>query len=404
MNHNDTQFQDYLDGRLGTEERRAFELRLKSEPEMTQRLTEARRVQAALREEEPLPPGFYTRTREEFTRTHGKTKRRGFGWLSWEALGLAAAAGLALALFAPGMLRDELPQSEEIAAVRLEKSVDATVGEDELADADTSVLGDVVSELRAEPAPVGSMERQRTLRVSPQAVAEEKEEEVQPKSAPKPADVGRRDAGLAAEPRPVPSPPPVRRSPPREVQKLKKQAVTTDAATVTAPTTLDDALAETTERYEYAVAPEIALPGAGANIVRAEPLPVGTVPTNTVQTLPAASTWREFEDRKLRRRANSQTQENAEGSKAKTDKGLSVAQGFAEHDRATPNERTLWIGPRATPFSCVGVRVETRLNRHFIYLGQVGPRQPAAPGGCAVTLPADGKAFEVASPLRAPDE
>jgi len=98
--------QDYLDGRLSPEARAAFERRLAREPDLAARLSADRSVGRALRSDLPdLDPDFYARARERFEQTTGERWRPRA--LPWEALGLAAAAVLALAIFLPPLLQHE---------------------------------------------------------------------------------------------------------------------------------------------------------------------------------------------------------------------------------------------------------------------------------------------------------
>ncbi len=97
---------DYLDGRLSEEEATRFEEKLAREPELAELVEAYRGLGRELRElPAELPPGFHARARARF-----EERRRGrhswMAWLSWETVGLAAAALLVLAIFVPPILRD----------------------------------------------------------------------------------------------------------------------------------------------------------------------------------------------------------------------------------------------------------------------------------------------------------
>lgn len=99
---------DYLDGRMSPPERRAFEELLGERPDLALRVRSATEVGEALREGVDLPPGFYARGRRRFEAAR-EDAPYGFRLVSWEVLGLAAAAALAFALFVPHFLRGPVP-------------------------------------------------------------------------------------------------------------------------------------------------------------------------------------------------------------------------------------------------------------------------------------------------------
>jgi negative regulator of sigma E activity len=132
----DEALQDYVDGRLGDAERAELERRLADDPELRGRLEDYRAIRGALREAPPdLPPGFYTRARARFEEAQRPQRRAWFRPLSWESLGVAAAAFLIAALFLPSWLQDEpaiAPASRQALpedAVPLEELRDRVVGE-----------------------------------------------------------------------------------------------------------------------------------------------------------------------------------------------------------------------------------------------------------------------------------
>jgi anti-sigma-K factor RskA len=97
----DRRIHDYLDGRLSGDELAAFERRLQEDPELARTVARYRRLGELVAEEQPeLSGAFFTRTRAAFEHTQRKRSRL----LSWESLGLATAALLAVAIFLPPML------------------------------------------------------------------------------------------------------------------------------------------------------------------------------------------------------------------------------------------------------------------------------------------------------------
>jgi hypothetical protein len=104
----ETRIQDYLDGAMSEDERRAFEASLAEDRELARRIDSYRAAANALREDAPsLSPGFYTRLRAEFE-TRRAPSRRWFRLLSWETAGLATAVLIAVVMFAPLVLRQDL--------------------------------------------------------------------------------------------------------------------------------------------------------------------------------------------------------------------------------------------------------------------------------------------------------
>jgi anti-sigma factor RsiW len=101
----DERLQDYLDDRLSGPEKAAFEKRLTSDPDLASRLEAYRSVGRALREtSEELAPGFYARARERFETARAPRS----GWrflLRWEAIGVAAAGLLLVAVMLPDLMR-----------------------------------------------------------------------------------------------------------------------------------------------------------------------------------------------------------------------------------------------------------------------------------------------------------
>jgi hypothetical protein len=100
--------QDYLDGRLSPDARERFEAEIKGDAALAARIEAYREQRRALRTDVPdLSPGFYARARARFEETGPERKPRSFPRLSWELAGLAAAAALAGILFIPGLIEWE---------------------------------------------------------------------------------------------------------------------------------------------------------------------------------------------------------------------------------------------------------------------------------------------------------
>jgi len=116
--------QDYLDGRLSSEQRAAFETGLERDPELRRELEAARELRDALGEEDPgLSPGFYTRARARFEESGREEQRWSFRLLSWETAGVAAAAALATALFVPWLTQQGVPTDLGAAATERQQTV-----------------------------------------------------------------------------------------------------------------------------------------------------------------------------------------------------------------------------------------------------------------------------------------
>ena len=97
---------DYLDDRLGVDERKRFEERLAGDAELARRVAAAQEIREELRSgEEELSAAFYTRTVARFS---AKRRRLPLG-LSWSTAGLAVATIAAVAIFVPAVLREEIP-------------------------------------------------------------------------------------------------------------------------------------------------------------------------------------------------------------------------------------------------------------------------------------------------------
>jgi len=101
--------QDYLDGRMASDEIASFEASLERDPALAARVTEYREIGEALRESDTaLSPEFFVRTRARFEQERReRTTPPWFRILSWEAAGLVAAAGLAAVLFVPFLWQQE---------------------------------------------------------------------------------------------------------------------------------------------------------------------------------------------------------------------------------------------------------------------------------------------------------
>ena len=97
----DERLHDYLDGRLGDQERSEFEARMARDPDLAGRVGFYREMRRALRRgPSDLPPGFLARARARFEALHAPRPlwRR---YVSWEAAGLVTAGVVVLALLLP---------------------------------------------------------------------------------------------------------------------------------------------------------------------------------------------------------------------------------------------------------------------------------------------------------------
>jgi hypothetical protein len=382
----DPDLQDYLDDRMDAEQQRAFRRRLEREPDLAERLAEHRRLRDALREDEPLPPGFYTRTRAEFERRHGSRKRRGLRVLSWEAAGLATAAVLALALFVPGLIREELPGTPSVTGAG------RAVRQDSAAEPGTSADAD--SPPAAEPEPAGveeSLGQQAGARSGLSTEERAKKEKAQPRQQ---LDADRFDAadneapgGKAAASRGATTTGETQRKgmfAPAPLPGPRAQAPPPARSTSPEPRELED---EAKARRRSRVLPDRPLRDED-RAIRAAPLRAGAVPRLSIRSVGLAD---------ARALLAAPEEPPADLSKA------AGTEGFARADQAAPaDERAVLIGPRDAPFSCDGVRVGTSTDVHFVILGRVGPGRPAAVGGCAVYLPADGRSVVIVDPPSEP--
>ena len=134
---------DYLDDRLGADERARFEERLAGDGELARQLATAREVRRELRSaEEELSPAFYTRTVARFS---AKRRRLPFG-LSWSTAGLAVATIAAAALFVPSVLREEIP---DMPATQQAQEEGVRLPEESLPEKSTRTDGDAESSLES---------------------------------------------------------------------------------------------------------------------------------------------------------------------------------------------------------------------------------------------------------------
>ncbi len=178
---------DYLDDRLGADERTRFEERLADDGELARQLATAREVRRELRSaEEELSPAFYTRTVARFS---AKRRRLPFG-LNWSTAGLAVATIAAAALFVPSVLREEIP---DMPATPQAQEEGARLPEESLPEKSTRAAGDAESSLESigyvtnERAPAGQSKDDLVGREGFQDIVEDRKRQAANEPAPPPA-------------------------------------------------------------------------------------------------------------------------------------------------------------------------------------------------------------------------
>jgi hypothetical protein len=198
----DDALQDYVDGRLSESACAAFERRLADDPDLRRRVEDYRAIRGALREDPAeVPPGFYARARARFEEAH-PTRRPWFRPLSWESLGVAAAALLVAALFLPEWISGSGPASAVDPDSRAESSA---AGEDDVAAVDRlRALGD----LRKNEAPAEESVREDIA--SEAEAAGDPSDAFRDEAEPQPAGVkvtfGESEADSEREGEPAPAP------------------------------------------------------------------------------------------------------------------------------------------------------------------------------------------------------
>ena len=362
--------QEYLDGRLSSERRAAFEARLESEPALRLELESALELRAALGEEGPeLSPGFFARTRARFEESSRPTKGWSFRLLSWETAGVAAAAALATALFVPRLTQQGLPA--DLGAVATEKNQAVVV--DVLKDEEPAFAPDPAEErtLREEEgweeAPVGEM-KQAALPAAPKAKLEKSRDRDM-------ADIESERLESPGKQAPPPAPSSVksdqRAGRDQELElsiqgsaagetRHKRIALDDDALPTDAPTEAGGA-----ERGQRS-----AVAARESRPVVVE-LPAGLIDREQLRSVERVEEWLAL-------------------------LGGSYGEAIEMLGPPAADRRLVLIGPR-NGLVCNALTVTDDQHSHRIEWTR-SPMQRAADGGCALVLPLDGRTVSIADP------
>ncbi|ANM31518.1 hypothetical protein ABI59_21020 [Acidobacteria bacterium Mor1] len=182
----ENRIQDYLDGRMDTGERAAFEQQLEGDAGLRARVRELQAAGDALRSDAALPAGFHARARERFEQSRSprrKVAARGFP--TWQFAGVAASLLLVGVLFYPQLTNilegnAPVPTASEASAFSGESA--AADRSESFADSDTTPSDD--AELRAgEQAPGRALEKRETSSKPSPPVAPEPADEPAPTAA-----------------------------------------------------------------------------------------------------------------------------------------------------------------------------------------------------------------------------
>jgi len=345
---------DYLDGRLTVPERDAFEKRVQADPELARRLQTYDAVRRALRDSviDP-PPGFYARARarfEERGRAIGPRRR----WVSWEAVGLAAAALLVIAILLPPVWEERkaerlpgppsAPSRSEPMAVRSEPPSSGADSNREAAVRRQEPVP-VLPETEGAAAPGPALE--------PQLSPEDKTAAGRAKvDAPEPDSLGYVEAG-PDETAPV-------------LGAVRSRAVT-DAPTEEPPASA---------QREFAPVPNTLKKTPSDDRAWGTPLPEGFFPAPRSAEKAGARASRAEGDREVIVIDDPETWDRVRG-----DLQLDgVAGGLSSH-------RLVLIGPRPEPVDCKALRWFREEREIVIELAAAAVSVPS-PGGCALWIPA----------------
>jgi hypothetical protein len=358
---------DYLDGRLTEEERRAFEARLGREPDLARTVEAYREAGRALRDEPvELPPGFYARARGRFEA--GRPARSDWRrFLSWETTGLLAAAVILTALIFPEVWERyrrgpetpaERPAAEtgaeteepKAAPIEREESIGTTGGALEKRRSEPAEARDEKLEIAAEP------EARADDDVAGAALDEAIEQELA--TAPSPAPEKRRAlettkdraAGRAQRVE-------------EGLARQEKQAAPPHDAD--ADSYRDRGLAA----GEFAPAPAAAPPREkkGPAVPRTAALPAGAVDDGELIVIEDAAAWESFR-RKL------------------------PAGWSPDLSPDFTTERVALVGPAGGLDRCESLRLVETPDRLVIAWPWTPTTRTDGHGGCAVVIPADGRA------------
>jgi len=340
---------DYLDERLDSTARAAFEARIARDPALARRVELGREIRRALRADGEEPsPAFYARARERF---EAGTRRAWFRPLSWEVLGVAVAAMLAVVVFLPGLLRHEdlLPPAPERRAIpELAEPQRAPQASDDLGAA----------------APPASRAKDR----GPAGPAARADTETENKAIAPPVNEGAsRQLEDEFAPAPEPAPKPASESAGARVapeERQERYSVLGKSSAAQAPAvagvetqTLETDAAKSSATQAFAV-----------------PLHAGTVGHGEVRTIDSREAW------------------------------LDLLERMPEGDLPPPSDDhvLVLIGPREAPFACAPIAVVPRDGARVIELPAPAAGEPGSAGGCAVVLPRTGGRVLVVGPGEGP--
>lgn len=370
----DRRIHDYLDGRLSESERAEFEARLADDAGLAERVQRYREIGGALRDDDAeLSPGFYARARAEFSARQAPERHPWLRWLSWESAGLVAATALAIAVFVPGLMRDETAFS--VTERPSEQRSAPKNAPPESRDED-----DATAEKLRVGAPTDSRkkkEQRRDLQSSgvlqDEQLLEEKVEQ-QDASPPDGARDVEQDRFAPAPPRPKSSD----RGAPEEGLSREESVRQLEPATGASAPGDTPSLAPAGRTFAFT--------GSEANGRVARPLPPGVVSRDEVRVVAAgglADLLRE-----------------ARGPAPKRSREAAAPEPDAEAESETLGSaasahRVVLIGPRERAFSCAGIRVLREPESWRIVISPAGPAESLDEHGCELNLPDDGLPFRV---------
>lgn len=404
----DPQIHAWLDGRLSDEERLQLEARLKKDPKLAEQLADYQELGEALRADEtPLPPGFHQRARARFeSRDAQDSSREWFRLWSWESMGIAVAALLALALFVPEWGDGNSPLRDQPTAPAVAPASDR---EDAL----------VAEELAAPPAAKVSSEAS-TEKEAPLEKSSALEQRAETAPAPAPAGAAPRKRSVAKDDSRQADAPADRDTDALEQHDdVAASAVTSQFAEAEPiPEALDDSAQEADETdeaeamgakakadepvaptitdadREEALAKVLAL-GATAEPFSAYPIELPFIGKDEVLLL---------DDAEVLRRAKGTRTADAAPKPEATPKPTSPEEKEEQkaqrkkEKREKTRVRWLLIGPRDQPFACAGFKIASEGDIWVVGLTPLPAGAEPAKNGCLLTLPADAKEVRVTGP------
>ena len=375
--------QDYLDGAMSEGELQAFEARLAEDRELARRIDSYRAAANALREDAPaLSPGFYTRLRAEFE-TRRAPSRRWFRLLSWETAGLATAVLIVVVMFAPLLVRQDLPH-----LAPLPEAVQQTEPE----------RLDELEEIRPldSKGDLGKQQSGRGVPEGRESAVEDADVEVKAKDssfAPSPETAPRGQRPYAY---PQPTAPVSGDKESRKLEESAESSVVTDSVEENVRSRSSVAKSAPAKRVEQAnepaeeAAPMLerdessaddyrrglrAAPGVagGGAVPMGVALPPGVVQPGSLIEIATRTEWDAL----------------MEGP------GGEAAAAFGAYDAS---DRIVLVGPRAVLVDCEHSTVVPSQQAYEIRLVELPSSSPERAYGCAFRLPRDGKPVRVVEP------